>query len=93
MSLFTSPGRDPVRAADRWLIVGPLVFITMWIGLTAWSLSLLGGMMTGVVSASRTSDETRARVAVIAPAPGGSVFATARSEILGRTPAPHGLPR
>ena len=81
MSLVASSGRDPVRAADRWLIVGPLVFFAAWIGLTAWSLSLLGAMLTGVASASSpasTPHETQVRVAVVASAPDGSVFATAQ---------------
>ena len=53
------------RASNRWLIIAPVVLMALWIGLCAWSLSLLGGMMSEVASATHAAPphEMRARIA------------------------------
>jgi len=57
------------RASDHWLIIGPVVLMTLWIGLCAWSLSLLGGM-SHVANAGQAAPpvEARARIAAASSA-------------------------
>jgi hypothetical protein len=75
------------RASDRWLIIGPVVLMALWIGLCAWSVTLLGAMMSEVASATHAAPphDTRARIAAatsaapdLCPLPTDRVSARAR---------------